>query len=294
MIKRLLLITVLFLFEEGHSSDFYGYWGDGRAEISSYDIKVPQYQEMRSGRAVLIYVTEDLNKETSIKAESLIPEDDVIYVMKLNHIIRFNTGIYDYSVMSSVFSDVVGTYWPFALRKVTMTSQDWCGHTFDEVIINANNIKGRINSYFERDSLTTYSIPVSSNFLSGDGLLIRIRELNGEWLKPDQRVPISLFPSLWGIRLRGLERKINDATLIKGLAENIEVGSEVFSTHKWTLTYGKIWQKYWVEREYPHRIVAWQFSDGEKAALIETERLSYWLLNQNKDSHYRKSLDLNW
>ena len=64
-----------------------------------------------------IPLPEDLNKETSIKAESLIPEDDVIYVMKLNHIIRFNTGIYDYSVMSSVFSDVVGTYWPFALRK---------------------------------------------------------------------------------------------------------------------------------------------------------------------------------
>ncbi len=293
MINCLVLMILIFLFGECYSSDFYKHWGDGQAEISSYDVKVLRYNQMRSGRAVLIFVTEDINTETLIKVESPTPKNERMYVMKLNHIIRFNTGIYDYSVMSSVFSQVVGIDWPFALRKVTMSAQDWCGHIFDEVKVDANRVEGRINSYFERDGLSSYTIPISLGFVSGDGILVRMRELGGEWLEPGEQIPISLFPSLWGIRLRGLQRKIIEATLSKGMAKDLELSFQVIPAHKWQLDFGNTWEKYWVEKAYPHRILAWEFSDGGRGELRETVRLSYWLLNNNNNAEYRRLLDID-
>ena len=292
--KIIFILTFLVCFSGiSYSADFYSHWGDGRAEISSYNIDVRRYNQMRNGNSVLIFVTEDINKETFIKVESPVPKDDRMYVMKLNQIIRFNTGIYDYSVMSSIFSEVDGGNWPFSLRKVTNSIQDWCGHIFDEVMVGSNYVEGRINSYFERDGVSFYTLPVSSNFVSGDGLLIRMRELNGEWLKPGQQIAISFFPSLWGIQLRSLERKISDAILTKTIGKDLEISSQIVPVYEWQLDFENNWEKYWIEQEYPHRILAWEFSDGGRGRLIETLRLSYWELNNNEHLEYRKFLDLN-
>ena len=54
----------------------------------------------------MIFVTEDLNAGTGIKVESPAPAADRVYVLKLNNVLKFTTGIYDYSVMTSVFSAV--------------------------------------------------------------------------------------------------------------------------------------------------------------------------------------------
>tara|TARA_B100000902_G_C27235635_1_gene877252 strand:- start:390 stop:1289 length:900 start_codon:yes stop_codon:yes gene_type:complete len=292
--KIIFILTFLVCFSGiSYSADFYSHWGDGRAEISSYNIDMRRYNQMRNGNSVLIFVTEDINKETFIKVESPVSKDDRMYVMKLNQIIRFNTGIYDYSVMSSIFSEVDGGNWPFSLRKVTNSIQDWCGHIFDEVMVGSNYVEGRINSYFERDGVSFYTLPVSSNFVSGDGLLIRMRELNGEWLKPGQQIAISFFPSLWGIQLRSLERKISDAILTKTIGKDLEISSQIVPVYEWQLDFENNWEKYWIEQEYPHRILAWEFSDGGRGRLIETLRLSYWELNNNEHLKYRKFLDLN-
>ena len=84
--------------------DFYQYWGDGKAEISSYSVIQPRYGEPRQGHGVLIFVTEDINRKTLIKVESPTPEQDRLYTLKLNNVLKFATGIYDYSVMTSVFT----------------------------------------------------------------------------------------------------------------------------------------------------------------------------------------------
>ena len=60
--------------------DFYAHWGDGRAEISSYQVIQPRYGEPREGYAVLIFVTEEINRKTFIKVESPTPVEDRIYV----------------------------------------------------------------------------------------------------------------------------------------------------------------------------------------------------------------------
>jgi hypothetical protein len=75
-----------------------------------------RYGESRPGYGVMIFVTEDLHRDTFIKVESSgVPQDDRVYTLKLNNVLKFDTGIYDYSVMSSVFSAVNGPHHAFEL-----------------------------------------------------------------------------------------------------------------------------------------------------------------------------------
>ena len=50
------------------SNEFKSYWFDGKAEISTYSLSQSRYGEMRSGNAVLIFVTEDFLKNKQVKA----------------------------------------------------------------------------------------------------------------------------------------------------------------------------------------------------------------------------------
>ena len=220
--------------------DFYAHWGDGRAELSSYRIDQPRYGESREAYGVMIFVTEDLNAGTGIKVESQVPAADRVYVLKLNNVLKFTTGIYDYSVMTSVFSAVepgVGTE-PFELRKVNLTSQEWCGHVFEEVRVAADSLRGDLNSYFERDGRQRWNMETPAAFESEDNLLIRIRELNGEWMKTEEARQLRLLPGLWKIRSGEAPRKLVHATLTKGAVEEIETGGVRRAAVRWTWGYG--------------------------------------------------------
>ena len=56
------------------TEDFYEYWGDGRAELSSYRVVQSRYGEAREGHSVLIFVTEEINRQTLVKGESYQPQ----------------------------------------------------------------------------------------------------------------------------------------------------------------------------------------------------------------------------
>ena len=51
---------------------------------------------------------------------------DRLPILKLNQSLKFNTGIYPYSVMMSAFQPVDRNNYPHAV-KVTNTVQEWCG-----------------------------------------------------------------------------------------------------------------------------------------------------------------------
>ncbi|MGB2232526.1 MAG: septum formation inhibitor Maf, partial [Flavobacteriaceae bacterium] len=76
---------------------FKKYWFAGAAEISSYTLTQSRYGELRSGDAVLIYVTEDFLPNTQVKANN--SGENTIKVLKLNATKNFKTGIYPYSIM---------------------------------------------------------------------------------------------------------------------------------------------------------------------------------------------------
>jgi len=144
-----------------NASDFNDYWYAGEAEITSYELVQARYGEKRNGQAVLIFVTEDFLPDLQVKDESSSGEG--ISVLKLNYTKKFYTGIYPYSMMSSVFTPVKNEDYPSTL-KVSTSSQEWCGHTYLQV--NHENEAYRVtgHSYFESEAdQETIIVPVEPN-----------------------------------------------------------------------------------------------------------------------------------
>ncbi|NJL73798.1 MAG: hypothetical protein HC892_00945 [Saprospiraceae bacterium] len=96
---------------------FEEYWYKGLAEVNSYDLQQSRYGEMRQGEAVLVFVTEPFSASKQVKLDD--PEragNDNVSVLKTNAIRKFNTGIYDYSMMTSVFTPVQLDQFPSTLK----------------------------------------------------------------------------------------------------------------------------------------------------------------------------------
>ena len=279
------------------ATDFYAYWGDGKAELNTYQVVQPRYGELRQGHGVLVFVTEDLNRNTLIKVETPTPAQDRRYALKLNNVLKFNTGIYDYSVMTSVFSFVESQGGKgFEFAKVSLTAQEWCGHVFDEVRLAPDGLRGRLLSYFEAEGNRDYRLEHTNAFASEDHLLIRIRELQGEIMQSGDSRQVELLPSLWQLRRTHADHALVSAVLHKGQVEQLHRGgrSERVVPWRWTVGEGKRSVTVWVGADYPHRIVRWRSSEGGSGELLTSIRQPYWKLNSNVDEALRQRLELPW
>ncbi|HNE28393.1 MAG TPA: hypothetical protein PLW66_04460, partial [Saprospiraceae bacterium] len=112
---------------------FNHYWFQGQAEIAVYEVQQDRYDSIRPAQEVMVFVTEDFSERKQVKLDA--PEQagaDRVPVLKLNAIRRFHTGIYDYSLMQSVFTPLDAARHPFTLKTST-TVQDWCGQVFAQM-----------------------------------------------------------------------------------------------------------------------------------------------------------------
>ena len=110
------------------NEEFKNYWFDGNAEISSFNLNQSRYGSIRKGSAVLIYVTEDFLPKKQVKANK---KNEYTYnILKLNRTKKFLTGIYPYSIMTSIFSRL-GKNLP--LIKTSTSIQEWCGQTYLQI-----------------------------------------------------------------------------------------------------------------------------------------------------------------
>ena len=101
---------------------FESHWRDGQAEIDGYRLVVSRYGENRDGTAVMIFVTEPFNAKKYVKEErSPAHARETVDVLKLNLVRDFQTGIYDYNTMASVFVRTSD----FAPLKVSFSRAEW-------------------------------------------------------------------------------------------------------------------------------------------------------------------------
>ena len=131
-------------------SAFWSAWSDGAAEVSTYQLTQPRYGELRSGELQLIYVTEPFSRSRHVKVDRYQPDDlDHTIALKLNIVESWRTGVYEYRVMTSHFLDARDQLAPL---KVTFSSQEWCGITYEESRWTPNALNQTIRSYFEGES----------------------------------------------------------------------------------------------------------------------------------------------
>lgn len=268
------------------NNNFNDYWYSGKAEIASYDLEQSRYGEIHQGHAVLIFVTEDFSKSKQVKMD--YPQrslKDKVGILKLNFTKKFNTGIYPYSMMQSIFTPVDRINYPNSL-KTTMSSQEWCGHTFTQL----NLIKGRYDvssySYFEQEG--DEQLALDKAVLEDE--IWNIIRLDYKNLPTGE---IDIIPGIFYSRL------LHQSLLVtKANASIIEQNDSI----TYILVYKKENRSLNIsfEKSFPHKILSWEETtiglDGKslttKATLKKTLHTDYWNKNNNKDIYLRDSLGL--
>lgn len=268
------------------------YWYQGKAEISSYRLSQNRYRGVHPGEAVLIFVTEDFLVDEQVKDESGGGPASTT-VLKTNSLRRFTTGIYDYSIMTSVFTPVEVQTHPYTL-KVSTSSQDWCGQTWMQVNREARHYRTSLYSYFESEGDREERVPLTP---LEDELYNRIR------INP-KRLPTGEFELLPGTaycRLMHLpfEPAAATATLEPYRGDRFK-GANL---RAYRLHYPDLQRTLTIvfEAETPHRIAGWveaypSLSDGvvreTVATHVETVMNAYWQHNDLEDRSMRQDLQL--
>lgn len=156
----------------GHfSGGLYEYWYEGLAEINTYELEQARYGELRPGTVTAIFVSEDFLTDKQVKNDNYTNPASAP-IIKTNMIRRFVTGVYDYSLMTSVFTPTNTDEQPHTL-KVTTSMQDWCGQTFTQLnYAGGDRWDAQLRSYFEKEGDVDESLP--ADFLE-DEVFNRIR-----------------------------------------------------------------------------------------------------------------------
>jgi len=253
---------------------FKSHWFDGQAEVASYDLKQMRYGEARQGSAVLIFVKEPFLPKVQVKANSA--SDKTVDVMKLNFTKKFNTGIYPYSIMQSVFSPL--TTQPHAL-KVTASTQEWCGQTYMQ-LNNKKQFDIKVHSYFEGEA--DQNLSLDKHFLENE-LWVELR-INPMDIPNGQ---LQIIPDFSYFRLKHQKVKAYQAEIKQEKNKDSLVTTLKYLSINRTL---KIYQ----EPTFPYTILKWQeiAKDTTEAVLSKKMRVDYWTKNANRFKYLRDSLNL--
>ena len=274
-------------------SQFQDYWYNHGAELSRFSLRQMRYGEIHEGDAVLVFVTEKMNPDTQIKADHPGVQD--IAVLKLNAVRKFFTGIYPYSIMTSIFAPVDVQNYPLPL-KISSSTQEWCGHAYTQMNLNENEYRVRLHSYFEgegdKDFIVQKVIPEDAIWT-----LIRLAPGSlpqGEFFMIPGTVyarlahrPVTVQPAVADLSLSGE----------KSLEGNALVVYEVkFPAQERTL-------QIYFEKDFPYRIQKWHetykglIGMGAKVLTTRANRTHtimepYWKLHTNQDRRRLQGLGL--
>ena len=270
------------LVENTVGNNFADYWYSGKGELNTFDLDQLRYGEMRKGETVMVFVTEDFSKSKQVKLDNPAQHpNDKISVLKLNHIRRFITGIYDYSMMQSVFTPIDQDKKKSSL-KLTTTLQDWCGHTFFQMNKDNDGYKISSFSYFEEegDEVTKLNADLLEDEIWS---LIRI---NPNHLPEGT---YNVIPSTFYSRLAHDPLKAKQARIRKEKQEHINYLILEYLHLDRTLTIGYM-------PSFPHKILSWtEMQDGQlmsKGKLKASVKSAYWREHDNKHEHLRDSLGI--
>lgn len=268
--------------------NFRDYWYNGQAEISRYTLDQVQYGAQNPGEAVLIFVTEDFRTDTQVKLES-DAKDKATSVLKLNSTRRFVTGIYDYSLFSSVFTPINTKQYEHS-PKVTMSSQDWCGQVYNQLNLSGNKYDVMVRSYFEKNA--TEDFKVDATWLE-DETWTRLR-MDPEALPKGET---SVIPAAYAARLAGQKLEPQKATGTFSAYTGNEFKGK--SLRQYALNYPEAQRELRIifEKAFPHAIAGWEETYLSRGKVLTTRavktqqiRSDYWSHNAPGDTTLRNQL----
>jgi len=270
------------------------YWYEGKAEVSRYQLAQNRYKEVHPGEAVLVFVTEDFLTDKQVKNETNQKRNSTS-VLKLNAMERFSTGVYDYSLMSSVFSPTDVEKFPHAL-KITNSNQDWCGQTFMQLNFEKDHFKVESRSYFEKEGDQDFQLPQS--WLEQE-LWTRLR-LGPEAIPTGKMM---IIPNFSYLRLMHLECKAYSAEASLLPYAGQEFPGEGLKVYR--LSYPELNRELDIvfHTQRPYLIEGWMetypslFDKIKRSTIAKrsnTLHIAYWQKNSLADRKVREELGMNW
>ncbi|GJM35386.1 MAG: hypothetical protein DHS20C18_43870 [Saprospiraceae bacterium] len=268
------------------------YWYQGKGEINHYKLEQNRYKDVHPGEVVMVFVTEDFLTDKQVKNDNY-QNPNSTGVLKLNQIRRFSTGIYDYSIMTSVFTPVDTDKFPHTL-KVTQSSQDWCGHTFTQLNYENDDYRYQLRSYFESEGDVDKTVPA---LLLEDELFNRLR-MNPELLPTGK---IKVLPSTTFARLKHTEFAPMDAEVSRNKYIGKDFSGENLMAYQVKYPKADRTLEIVYEAKAPYPIIGW--TDSYPSAFDKQMRTTkatrtnvlltpYWENNKLEDTAMRKDLGL--
>lgn len=267
-----------------HTKDLDPLWYQGKAELNSFKLEQVRYGELRQGEAVLVFVAEDFSKSKQVKLDHppTNPEEKMP-VLKLNMTKNFQTGIYPYQLILSVFNPV-GKSSSLYPVKTSCSVSEWCGQVYTQLNYQMNEYKIQQFSYFESEGDQLLRLPSS---WTEDGIWNLIR-INPDLLPTGK---IQILPGLFYLRLKHkpIAMKTAEIKLIKK-----EIGVNEYQIH-----YPEDQRSLSIHfsASAPYPILSWteEYPEGDvrmktSAYLKKRIQLDYWNYNSNKDSVLRSQL----
>ena len=270
------------------------YWTQGKAEVNVYELSQNRYKENHPGTLVSVFVTEDFLVEKQVKNERYTNPNST-WILKNIQLKKFSTGVYDYSLFSSIFTPIDREKFSKSL-KLSASSQEWCGTIYTQF----NNFytydyKVEHRSYFEKEGDRNNRIKRS--FLEDE--VFTVLRMNPSFLKKGR---FRLIPSANYIQLKHLQ--IRTYEVFGGIRTYKETEFKGEKLNEYRLEYPELKRTLRIvfENKAPYKIVGWlesypsafdQKIRTTKVKLKKQKMLPYWSQNSLKDSKLRKELGLD-
>ena len=253
-------------------------WNDGQAEISAYQAVAMRYGKPREYTDYQIVVKEPFSRRILVKADPDHDPEDVITVLKLNRILNYQTGIYAYHQMLSFFFDVED----MQPLKWTLAHFEWCGNTFKMFTRREHQARLETHTYWDGDADQTFDLEFDSDTVFYDQLMVWLR---AQQLEPGTSRALRVYPT--ELSSRGPRPKEVQATLtVPGQEEITLAGGNRRNALLVQIGMEDGLHRFWLEPEFPRRLLGWETPGGERGRLLWSKRLPYWKLNQPGDESY--------
>jgi hypothetical protein len=246
-------------------------WDDGRAEIATYRGTTRRYGIERPTTARIIVVKEDLLEGPWVKSDAGPRPGRTVEALKMNLILDFPTGTYDYHWMVSVFARRAGLE---PIREV-MSSAEGCGITHVSVAPRGGRLTQRIGSYWEGEAEQERPVVFPAGpALWADALPLALRAWAGAADPLEWRV--WLLPSQLGSRSPDSSAVPLEATVRRVGRSLVAVPQDVLQAVHFSVTSARGTDLFWFDSDPPHVLLKMETADGRRLERVNAVRLDYW------------------
>ncbi|HSR54211.1 MAG TPA: hypothetical protein VLV83_25570 [Acidobacteriota bacterium] len=258
------------------------YWFDGTAELNLYEARLTYYGQPRQAQELVhILVTEDHKPDLLVKADDW-RQAGLVKMLKFNLVQRVQTGIYEYRQMMSAFFE----QGPQRLAKMTYSSQEWCGHSFKEIVRYDGRESFDFNTYWDGQGNGSFQVDYPQGLILYDTLPVQLRPLKWE---VGLTAEFPMLPSQFSSRVQ--EPRYVSARVTVEKKETVDSPAGTFETLRTIVESGGTEGEsqrdiLWFEADFPHRMIRWQRANGDTLTLSQSKKLPYWELNQPGDRQH--------